>query len=281
LIQFETIALQDAGMADRGSRADRSANVFSVLMAAFTVVLVLTNIIGVKLFLAFPETLPKGLFGEAITLTTGLITYPLTFLLTDVVCEVYGRAKANLMVVTGFAMSLVTLALIQVALALPGAPAWVAASPHFSTVGEMQIAFETVFTLPGVLIFASMSAYLAAQLLDVHLFHFWKRLTRGLHLWLRNNASTMVSQLVDTIIVNSIFLGFGLGLDAVLVAKIVVASYLFKVVVAALDTPFIYLGVAVVRRVTGMEAGDSLAAYGAELAESRERVGYPNRRLPA
>jgi hypothetical protein len=221
-------------------------------MAGFVVVLVLTNIIGVKLFLAFPESLPDGLFGEAITLTTGLITYPITFLLTDIVCEVYGRRRANLMVTTGFFMSLMSLVLIQIALALPGAPAWSATNPNFPSVEAMQRAFESVFTLPGVLIFGSMTAYLAAQLLDVKLFHYWKEVTQGRHLWLRNNASTMTSQLVDTIIVNSIFLGFGLGLDWFVVVKIIVASYLFKLIIAALDTPFIYLGVAVLRRYLGL-----------------------------
>jgi uncharacterized integral membrane protein (TIGR00697 family) len=226
----------------------QSERAYAVLMAAFVVVLVLTNIIGVKLFLAFPETMPKGLFGEAITLTTGLITYPLTFLLTDIVCEVYGRRRANLMVVTGFVLSLLSLVLIHISLVLPGAPAWPSGNTDYATVAEMQRAFESVFTLPGVLIFGSMTAYLAAQLLDVRLFHFWKQVTRGRHLWIRNNASTMVSQLVDTIIVNSIFLGFGLGLGWDLVAKIIVASYLFKLIMAALDTPFIYLGVWFLRR---------------------------------
>jgi uncharacterized integral membrane protein (TIGR00697 family) len=228
--------------------SEKTTTVFSVMLATFVVVLVLTNIIGVKLFLAFPETLPNGIFGEAITLTTGLITYPITFLLTDIVCEVYGQRKANLMVVTGFVLSLVSLVLIQVSLVLPGSPAWPAGSVIYQSVDEMQRAFESVFTLPGVLIFGSMTAYLAAQLLDVRLFHYWKRVTAGRHLWLRNNASTMTSQLVDTIIVNSIFLGFGLGLDWLIVAKIIIASYIFKLIIALLDTPFVYLGVWIVRR---------------------------------
>lgn len=239
---------------------DRSATVFSILMAAFVVVLVLTNIIGVKLFLAFPETMPDGFFGEAITLTTGLITYPITFLLTDVVCEVYGRRKANLMVITGFVMSLLMLALVQISIVLPGSPVWPSGNPDYGTVGEMQAAFESVFTLPGVLVLGSMSAYLVAQLLDVRLFHFWKRVTAGRHLWLRNNASTMVSQLVDTIIVNSIFLGFGLGLDWDLVAKIIVANYVFKLLIAVIDTPFIYLGVWAVRRQIGERENAAVAA---------------------
>ncbi len=236
------------GIDDESPRTER---VFAVMMAGFVVVLVLTNIIGVKLFLAFPETLPRGLFGEAITLTTGLITYPVTFLLTDIVCEVFGRRRANLMVATGFVMSLISLVLIQISLVLPGSPAWPSGNPDYATVEEMQRAFESVFTLPGILIFGSMTAYLAAQLLDVKLFHFWKQVTRGRHLWLRNNASTMTSQLVDTIIVNSIFLGLGLGLDWILVGKIIAASYLFKLLIAAADTPFVYLGVWAVRRYLG------------------------------
>jgi hypothetical protein len=231
-----------------GRVSEKTTTVFSVMLATFVVVLVLTNIIGVKLFLAFPETLPNGIFGEAITLTTGLITYPITFLLTDIVCEVYGQRKANLMVVTGFVLSLVSLMLIQISLVLPGSPAWPSGSTIYQSVDEMQRAFESVFTLPSVLIFGSMTAYLVAQLLDVRLFHYWKRVTGGRHLWLRNNASTMTSQLVDTIIVNSIFLGFGLGLDWLIVAKIIIASYIFKLIIALLDTPFVYLGVWIVRR---------------------------------
>lgn len=221
---------------------------YSVMTAAFVVILVLTNIIGVKLFLAFPDLFPGGLFGVPVTLTTGLITYPFTFLLTDIVCEVYGQKRANLMVYTGFGMSLVTLIFIQIALALPGAPAWPAGNPNFGNITEMQTAYESVFTLPSILILASMSAYLVAQLLDVRLFHFWKRVTDGRHLWLRNNASTWASQLADTIIVNTIFLKFGLGLDWALVGQIIVASYLCKVVMATLDTPLVYAGVALARR---------------------------------
>jgi len=103
---------------------DKAASAFSILMAGFVMVLVLTNIIGVKLFLAFPELLPNGLFGEPITLTTGILTYPITFLFTDVVCEVYGRKQANLMVYTGFVMSLLSFILVQIALVVPGSSVW-------------------------------------------------------------------------------------------------------------------------------------------------------------
>jgi uncharacterized integral membrane protein (TIGR00697 family) len=241
---------------------DKAESAFSVLMAGFVMVLVLTNIIGVKLFLAFPELLPNGLFGEPVTLTTGILTYPITFLFTDIVCEVFGRKRANLMVYTGFAMSLFSLILVQVALVVPGSTVWPAGNPNYETVEAMQTAFDSVFTLPGILIFASMSAYLVAQLMDVRLFHFWKRVTHGRHLWLRNNGSTMVSQLADTVIVNSIFLGFGLGLPWDIVGKIIVAVYLFKIGMAALDTPLIYLGVALLRSYISADAVEETSEDG-------------------
>ena len=233
---------------------DRAEMAFSILMAGFAVVLVLSNIIGVKLFLVFPDIFPEGIFGEPITLTTGIFCYPITFLLTDVVCEVYGRRRATLMVVSGFFVSLLSLVLIQIAIAVPGSPVWPSGNPHFETVDGMQRAFESVFVLPGMLMLGSMTAYLVAQLMDVHLFHFWKRLTHGRHLWLRNNGSTMVSQLADTVVFYVIFLGLGLGLPWVVIGEIIVAAYIFKLTFAALDTPFIYLGVAMLRRYIGTDS---------------------------
>ncbi|MEL0022408.1 MAG: queuosine precursor transporter, partial [Rickettsiales bacterium] len=176
------------GAGDRPALSERAEAVYNIMMAAFVVVLVMANVLGVKLFLAMPETFPDGLFGEPVTITAGLITYPLTFHLNDIVCEVYGQRRANLMVITGFVMSLMSLVLVQIALAVPGSPVWPAGNPSYETVGAMQTAFDSVFTLPGILVFASMSAYLVAQLMDVRLFHFWKRVTHGRHLWLRNNA---------------------------------------------------------------------------------------------
>ena len=216
---------------------------YSYIMATFCVVLVLTNIIGTKLFLAFPSQLPNGFWGGPITLTSGIITYPFTFLLTDIVSEIYGRRRADRMVWTGFALSLLMLILVQISIFLPGSPHWVNAGLGYSNVDGMQQAWESVFTLPGILIFASMSAYLVAQLMDNRLFHFWRRVTKGRHLWLRNNASTWISQFFDTLIVNSIFLGFGLKLGWALVWQVILANYVFKLLIAALDTPLVYLGV--------------------------------------
>tara|TARA_B100000035_G_scaffold177454_1_gene151332 strand:+ start:62 stop:724 length:663 start_codon:yes stop_codon:yes gene_type:complete len=210
----------------------KTEKAYSIFLVIFITMIVLTNIIGVKLFEIY-----------SITLTSGIITYPLTFLITDIVCEVFGKKKASLMVLLGFFASILSLIFINLAVILPGSEVWVNNSLGYNSIEEMQNAYESVFTLPGFLITASMLAYLVAQLIDVSIFHYLKKLTSGKKLWLRNNISTIFSQLVDTIIVNSIFLYFGLNLGWDIILKIIIASYIFKILIAIFDTPFVYIGV--------------------------------------
>jgi uncharacterized integral membrane protein (TIGR00697 family) len=158
---------------------------------------------------------------------------------------VYGRRRARVLVVLGFAMSVLLLGFSLVGIALPAAPSY-----------PLQDAYAGVFGPIWRLLFASMSAYLLAQLLDVWLFHFWKRVTRGRHLWLRNNGSTMISQLVDSVTVNLIFLYrnpdvFTGGLDEL--AGIIMGVYAVKVAIALADTPLCYLGVWAARRATAIQ----------------------------
>lgn len=241
--EFNPALLVDA---QRYSRYERA---YLVLASLFAVVLVLTNIIGIKLF--------PSPFAPDMALTTGILTYPLTFLITDLVSEIYGKKRADFMVVLGFFMSLVALGIVQLAMRLQPHAYWVpppGANGFYDSVDGYQHAFESVFALNGVLLFGSMLAYLVAQLVDNQLFHFWKNLTGGRHLWLRNNGSTLVSQLVDTIIVNSMlfYLGFGWGFWQG--ATVMLTIYLHKALLAILDTPLIYLGVWALRRVIGEEA---------------------------
>ena len=223
--------------------SERTEAAYAFCACLFVVVLVLTNIIGTKLFVLFPSGGPSWLMdGKPVTLTSGILTYPLTFFLTDVVSEIWGRARASRMVIWGFIMSLGMLGILQLAIVLPPSEIWTQPGLGFATGEEMQAAFHATFSNPGILIFASMLAYLVAQLFDVRLYHFWWKLTKGKHMWIRNNGSTMISQLVDTAIVNGIFLHFGLKLTAAEILQIIVAVYLCKVLLAMIDTPLIYLG---------------------------------------
>lgn len=229
----------------------RYERMYLVLASIFVVSLVMTNVIGIKLF--------RAPLNPEFALTTGILTYPITFLVTDVVSEVYGKARANFMVVLGFFMSLLMLFIVQIALAVPPHPYWVPqGNPFYETVDGYQHAFESVFALNGLLLLGSMLAYLVAQLVDVYLFHFWKQLTDGKHLWLRNNGSTSISQLVDTGIVNSILFFIGFGMDFATGFSIMLTIYVYKLALAILDTPLIYLGVYLVKRSLGLSWEDEI-----------------------
>jgi uncharacterized integral membrane protein (TIGR00697 family) len=217
------------------SQTVRYERLFAGFMALFVTFVVLTNTVGVKLFTLFGVTLPVS-----------ILWYPLTFLVTDVVSEVYGASRARFLVLTGFGMSLLLLAFSLIGVSLPAASFY-----------ALDQDYRNIFGPVWRLLFGSMAAYLLAQMIDVQLFHFWKRLTRGKHLWLRNNGSTIVSQFVDTFVVNTIFLyknptvftgSFG---DLM---GIVLSVYLFKIVIAAADTPLCYLAVRTVERLTGVDA---------------------------
>lgn len=198
-------------------------------MALFVTFVVLTNTVGVKLFTIGGLVLPVS-----------IVWYPLTFLLTDVVSEVYGARRARFLVIGGFTMSLLLLGFSLVGIALPTA-----------SVYALGDEYAAVFGPVWRLLFASMAAYLLAQLVDVQLFHFFKKLTGGRHLWLRNNGSTMISQLVDSVTVNVIFLYRNPAVfdgTAADLAGIILAVYLVKVAIAAADTPLCYLAVRLARR---------------------------------
>ena len=226
---------------------------YLVLAASFVVLLVLTNIVGIKLF--------RAPFNPGFALTTGILTYPFTFLVTDVVSEVWGKRRADFMVVLGFLMSGLMLLIVQLALAVPPHPFWVpGVDPAYPTEAGYQTAFESVFALNGLLLTGSMLAYAAAQFCDNWLFHFFKRLTQGRKLWLRNNASTWISQLVDTAIVNSILFFIGFKMDLRTGVGIMATIYAYKVAIAALDTPLVYAGVWGIKRLLGVRFDEEVRA---------------------
>lgn len=234
-------------------RTERAELTYAFCTALFVVVLVLTNVIGTKLFHLFEGGGPSFLFeGRPWVLTSGILTYPLTFLLTDLVAEIWGTRRARFMVLSGFGMSLLMLGILQLAIALPAAPIWAQPEHGFADGASMQGAFAATFANPAILAFASMLAYLVAQLFDVRLYHFWWKVTGGKHMWLRNNGSTWISQMVDTVIVNGIFLRFGLDMAWDDIREVILAVYLCKVMLALVDTPLIYLGRAWMERFLGI-----------------------------
>ena len=186
-----------------------------ILIGIFVVSLIVANIISAKIVSFFGLVIPAA-----------IVAYPLTFLITDVIGEIWGKVMANRTVKIGFICQLVSLVLIGLSILLPVAPF---ADNQAEFVGIMKSSFRVVA--------ASLVAYLISQSWDVWLFHKLKVRCSGKHKWLRNNASTLTSQMIDTAIFITIaFLGVVPNIWVMILSQ-----YLIKAVYALLDTIPFYL----------------------------------------
>lgn len=226
-----------------------SDKLFVCLTAVFVSCLLLGDVIGGK-----TVGTPLG------PISVGIIPFPVTFLLTDVVNDFYGRRGARFLTLVGFAMALLAYVVLQLS-------TWLA--PHESTYFT-QAEFAKIFGGSSQLFIASMIAYLVSQFLDISVFQFWKALTQSKHLWLRATGSTLLSQIVDTVTINSIFWLWTASADptsflgrmtagdryAWIWAKIA-REYGIKVVVAVLLTPAVYAIHAFVVRVLAITPAEA------------------------
>lgn len=215
--------------------------IYLILGALFISSLVVSNLIFQKFFY-------WDFFGiYTFEISVGILPYPITFLITDIISEVYGKRKANQVVTAGIFASFFSMLIVYVAGNVP-ATEW---SPINNTL------FNTVFGATAIAVLASMMAYLLAQYIDIQIFHFWKRLTKGKHLWLRNNFSTFLSQFVDTFTVLFLLCSFG-KIPWPLFSVLLASGFLFKVMVAVLDTPFLYAAVYALRKRFGLKMGEEI-----------------------
>ncbi len=235
-----------------------SHKLFVCLAAVFVSCLLLGDVIGGK-------TIPTPLG----PISVGIIPFPVTFLLTDVVNDFYGRRGARFITWLGFAMAVLAWVILQLSTALP---------PHESTYFT-QAEFDKIFGGSAQLFVASMLAYLLGQFLDIHVFQFWKALTQSRHLWLRATGSTLLSQIVDTVVINVVFWVWTAAADpssflgkmspadrwSWVFAKIA-REYGIKLFVAVALTPAIYAIHTFVVRVLAIQP---------EAHEQRGRKGHP------
>jgi uncharacterized integral membrane protein (TIGR00697 family) len=226
-----------------GAKRIQAERMYLILSGLFIASLVAGNLIFQKFF-------SWNFFGwYTFEISVGILPYPVTFLITDIISEIYGRKKANQVVVSGLFASAFVLAIVYLGDAVP-ATAW---SPI------QDVVFHQVFGFTAIAVGASMTAYLLAQFIDIRIYHFWKRKTNGKHLWLRNNASTMLSQFVDTLTVLLLLCSFEI-IEWVRFSDLLLSGFLFKVLVAAVDTPFLYVAVFGIKKYFGLGINDELLA---------------------
>ncbi|MBN2069548.1 MAG: queuosine precursor transporter [Opitutales bacterium] len=193
----------------------RNTRILLALTAAFIAALVVSNVIAIKTISLF------GLVGPA-----GIIAYSFTFALTDTLAELFGRKTTQFVVNLGVACILFAGALIYLAVHAPGSPFW-----------SNQNAYEAVLGNNLRIVIACLLAYYTSQTYDVWVFHLLKKLTKDKQLWLRNNLSTMGSQMLDT----AIFVGIGFAGTGAPIVEMIIGQYICKLIIALFDTPFVYL----------------------------------------
>lgn len=212
-----------------------SHTIFILLCALFVTSLLVADIIGSKLFVVGPFDL-WGFHIDSRVLSAGIVPFPLTFVLTDLINEFYGKKGARFITFVGLAMALFAYLLLFIARQLPASPN--SPIPHET--------FNLVFGLSNRMFIASLSAYVLGQLLDIQVFHVLRHLTREKMLWLRATGSTVVSQLIDSAVVT--FIAFSGTLAVAEIAEVATNNYGVKFLVAVALTPLCYLGHAVIYR---------------------------------
>lgn len=227
-------------------KTELAKKIYLYLGGLFITSLVVSNLIFQKFFYWRPFEFT--VFGNQLfELSVGILPYPITFLITDLISEIYGKKKANQVVIAGIFASFFSMGILWMANVVPA----ISNSP------VDDATFQTVFALSPVAVLASMMAYLGAQFVDIRMYHFWKKLTEGRMLWLRNNFSTFSSQFIDTFSVISLLSLFGV-LEWDLFWGLVLSGFLFKVFIAALDTPLLYLFVFLFRKKFDLKPTDEL-----------------------
>ena len=227
-------------------KRELAKNIYLLLAGLFITSLVVSNLIFQKFFYWYPLNL-KVLGNSLFELSVGILPYPITFLITDLISEIYGKKKANQVVITGIFASFFSMGILLIANEVPAI--------ENSPIDDKT--FNQVFALSPIAALASMIAYLLAQFVDIRIYHFWKNLTQGKMLWLRNNFSTFSSQLIDTVLVVGLLSVFGV-LEWKLFWGLVISGFLFKIIIAALDTPLLYLFVGIFRKTFDLKPTDEV-----------------------
>ncbi|MTI71545.1 MAG: queuosine precursor transporter [Firmicutes bacterium] len=199
----------------------KEEKMFFLLGAIFVTLLVISNIIASKVIII------GGLIGPA-----AVLCYALTFAISDTIAEIWGKERTKFIVVLGFICCIISAVFIKIAIEMPAAGFW-----------NNQKEYKLILGSNMRIVLASMISYLISQHHDIWAFHYLKKLTNGKHLWLRNNLSTMISQLIDT----SIFIIIAFYNTGSPIVSLIIGQYIIKLIIAIIDTPIVYVLVNVIK----------------------------------
>jgi hypothetical protein len=251
---------------------DRPAKLFVIFTAFFVSNALIAECIGTKIFslekLFGATPLNFSLFGEsglALSLTCGVLLWPLEFVMTDIVNEYYGPKAVRRISFIAVGLILYAFLMFYMAMAVPPADFWYGTGTG-DGVPDMSKAFNTIFGQGMWIIAGSLTAFLVSQIVDVTVFHKIKKVTGEKKVWLRATGSTLVSQLVDSFIVLFIAFKIGKGWSFQKVLAIGMVNYAYKFVMAIILTPLIYFIEHRIERYLGSETSKNmkLAAMGRE-----------------
>ncbi|MBN8589328.1 MAG: queuosine precursor transporter [Rhodothermia bacterium] len=240
----------------------RPQKLYVVCAAVFLTALIVAEATSGKFFTAFHLPFQISILGQTfdrVTMTAGVLAFPVTFIMTDIINEYFGRKGIRFVTLVGMGMIVFEFILLSMAISMPTDPISPAKADQFNA----------VFGMAGRVILGSLTAYLIGQLVDISLFFWLRRLTDGKHLWLRATGSTFGSQFFDTFIVLTIAFAGQSGFTFQTILAITLFNYGYKFIIAIFITPIIYLVHWVIDQYLGREAAHDLV----EQAEHEGAMG--------
>jgi uncharacterized integral membrane protein (TIGR00697 family) len=256
--------------------ADKANRLYLVLGGFFVANALIAEMIGVKLFqLETLLGLPKAdfsLLGQdhlSFVLSVGVLPWPIVFIMTDVVNDYYGVRGVRFL--TLLTAGLITFAFVVLFLAIrmPAEVGWWVGSSAGQGVPDMQAAFTAIFGQGMNIIVGSLTAFVVGQLVDAFSFRAIKRVTGDRRIWLRATGSTVVSQLIDSVVVTYVAFWVFKDMSFAMATALVLTAYSYKLLVAIMSTPLVYLVHAGVERYLGKERAQAMRQAALQRADEQ------------
>ncbi len=245
--------------------ADKRTRLFLVLGGFFVANAIIAEMIGVKLFqletalgMAKADFTLLGQEHLSFVLSVGVLPWPIVFIMTDVINDYYGVRGVRFLTLLTTALITFLFAVLYLAIHMPPEHGWWITSSSEQGVPDMQAAFAAIFGQGMNIILGSLTAFLIGQLVDALVFRHIKRLTGDKRIWLRATGSTLVSQLIDSVVVTYVAFWIFKDMSFAMATALVMTAYAYKFIVAIVSTPLIYVAHALIEAYLGKEQAHTL-----------------------